>query len=341
MSSEDITRLLGKVSSVLDDDDLWNLEISIDWEALYEIYKLDGIVGYYNNGYFNRYEVDVIVRNLLKKDLSLFKTVITYISNRYGLPILEEYLNEYSELFEVKKRIDFKNNRDKNNLKMFISFSNKDGKEAEKIQKFFKTCGLDCFLSKTNMEISDEYKNKIYQNILDADIFIYLLSEESKSSDWCDQEMGMAFMKYKFEKSILFVVSNDGTIPYGFLSSFHAGFTYEANYLTEIARKIDEKFDSSLIDSINQYQNDSLNLKIKELFTVKSFNGARDLLVYINHNAENLNEKQLEMICNASLSNNQIYGAFICQEPVNRILSKHKDKIDDELYQEVFKKINH
>lgn len=52
-------------------------------------------------------------------------------------------------------------------------------------------------------------------------------------------------------------------------------------------------------------------------------------------------KKQLEMICNASLSNKQIYGAFICQEPVNQILSMHKDKIDDELYQEVFKKINH
>ena len=44
MSSEDITRLSGKVSSVLDDDDLWNLEISIDWESLYEIYKLDGVI---------------------------------------------------------------------------------------------------------------------------------------------------------------------------------------------------------------------------------------------------------------------------------------------------------
>lgn len=190
------------------------------------------------------------------------------------------------------------------------------------------------------MEISDEYKNKIYQNILDSDIFIYLLSEESKNSDWCDQEMGMAFMKYKFQKSILFVVSNDGTIPYGFLSSFHAGFTYEANYLTEIARKIDEKFDSTLIENIKQYQRDSLNLKIKELFHVKSFGGARDLLVFINHNSDYLNEKQLEMICNASLLNNQIYGAYICKEPMNQILSKHKDKIDDELYQKVYYKIN-
>ena len=250
MGAGDISRLLGKVSSILDDNNLWDLGIKIDWETLYELYKLDGIAGYYNDDYFNRYEVDVIVRNLLKKDFMLFKDVMTYISTRYNLPILEEYLNDYPMLFEIQKGIDFENHFDKNNLKMFISFSNKDDEEAEKIQDFFEKCGVDCFLSKTNMEISDEYKNKIYQNILDADIFIYLLSEESKSSDWCDQEMGMAFMKYKFEKSILFVVSNDGTIPYGFLSSFHAGFTYETNYLTEFVEF--NKIKYSIYKNINK-----------------------------------------------------------------------------------------
>ena len=53
------------------------------------------------------------------------------------------FLGIISAIIVISYVIDFKNNRDKNNLKMFISFSNKDGKEAEKIQKFFKTCGLD------------------------------------------------------------------------------------------------------------------------------------------------------------------------------------------------------
>ena len=126
MAAGDISRLLAKVSSVLDEDNLWNLGINIDWQTLCEIYNLDGIVGYYNGGYFNQYEVDVLVRNLLKKDFLLFKTVITYISNRYNLPILEDYLNEYPELFNIQKRINFENKLDKNNLKMFISFSSKD-----------------------------------------------------------------------------------------------------------------------------------------------------------------------------------------------------------------------
>lgn len=173
MSAGDISRLLAKVSSVLDDNNLWDLGINIDWETLYEIYKLDGIVGYYDNGYFNRYEIDVFVRNLLKKDVLLFKTVITYISNRYDLPILEEYLNDYPELFKVQKRIKFENNLDKNNLKMFISFSNKDDEEAEKIQNFFKKCGVDCFYQKRTWKFLMSIKTRFIKIFL-MQIFLFI-----------------------------------------------------------------------------------------------------------------------------------------------------------------------
>lgn len=110
--------------------------------------------------------------------------------------------------------------------------------------------------------------------------------------------------------------------------------------MIEIARKIDEKIGSSLVDKIKKFHDDSLNLKIKELFTVGSYSDARDLLSFINKRSEFLDEKQLGMICNASVRNNQIYGAFICKGPLNQILSTHKEKIDDDLYQEVFAKIN-
>lgn len=341
MSVGYISRLLAKVSSVLDDDNLWNLGITIDWETLSNIYNLDGVVGYYNNGYFYSYEIDILVRNLLSKDFLLFKVVILYIANRYSLPILEEYLDEYDNLFDNDKKINFENSLDADNLKVFISFSNKNGAEALKIHNFFKECGVgDCFLSKTNIKISEEYKNKIYDNILGADIFIYLLSEHSKKSDWCDQEMGMAFMKYKFDKSMIFIVSEDGSIPYGFLSSFNAGFTYNSNYLFDIVRKIDEKLESSLMDNIEKKYVDSLDSKIKELFTVDSYKGAKNLLMFINKRSDFLTEKHLEMICNAAINNNQIYDCIICRNPLNKILSKHKDIIDDDLYMKVFDKIN-
>ena len=108
----------------------------------------------------------------------------------------------------------------------------------------------------------------------------------------------------------------------------------------DIARKIDEKLDSNLVDDIKSFYKKSLDLKIKELFSVDSYRSAKSSLVFINGYSEFLDEKQLEMICNASITNNQIYEAMICKEPLNNLLSSHKDKIDDDLYQKVFMKIN-
>jgi hypothetical protein len=341
MSYEDVSILLAKISGVLDDEILYDLQININWETIANIYDIVEDIGEYNGGYFYPYAIDIIVKNIFNKDKFLFKEVFIYIANRYDFQIIEELFDEYDYLFKDYSRdIAFENDMDANNLNMFISFNSNNSEEAKKIQDFFKKGNVNCFLSETDMEISDEYKRKTYNEILNADIFIYLLSVNSKSSDWCDQEMGMAYMKYKFNKSQIFVVSHDGMMPYGFLSSFNAGFTYDSNYLFNVARKIDEKFDSSLFPTIKKAYDDLIDLKIKELSSAKTFKSAEHALLFINHRSHLLNETQLRRICEAALRNNQIYGGFICKEPLEDILSSHKEDIDDELYHEVLNKIN-
>lgn len=341
MFNLNVLNCLAKISSVLDHENLYAEDILIDWESLAELYDLYDEIGEYNGSYFKTYTSDVIVKNIFEKDENIFKNFIIYVSNRYDLPILEEYIEECEDILGSEDfSLNFTNKMDKNDLKIFISFSNKDSKEALKIQEYFKNCGVECFLSKTDVENSDEYKDKIFQTILDSDVFIYLLSEHSKASNWCDQEMGMAFVKYKFGKSKIFIVSTDNDIlPYGFLSSFNAGFTYEADYLHTIARKIDEYFGTTLIDNIREHFQASVDLKIKDLYTAKNFFEAKSLLDSILRHSQSLSKEQLTMICQASLTNNQIYNCGMCQGPLIKILSKNKELVDDKLYGEVFNKI--
>ena len=159
MAGSDILRLLAKISNVLDDARLYDLEIDINWETLCEIYDLDEVVGYYNGSYFNQYGIDVIVRNLFNKDPLLFKTVMTYISNRYSIPVLEEYLEEYSYLFNSND-INFENKLDKDNLKMFISFNSADGDDAVKIQDFFKNCNTRNYISYPQFDSKEIRKHR-------------------------------------------------------------------------------------------------------------------------------------------------------------------------------------
>ena len=136
MFNSDISNFLAKISSVLDERNLYDFGIQIDWESLAELYDLYDEIGEYNGNFFNIYVSDVIVRNIFEKDTKIFKNLISYISNRYNLPILDEYLEEYKDLLHSEDLInDFPNKMDKDDLKIFISFSNIDSEEALKIQK--------------------------------------------------------------------------------------------------------------------------------------------------------------------------------------------------------------
>ncbi len=335
---ENISKLLAKVSNALDYD-VYE-DINLNWESLAEMYNIENEVGYYNGSYFNIYSIDIIVKNIFYRSRLLFKEVFYYISNRYDVPILEEYLNDYDYLFDdTIGEISFENEIDADNIKIFISFNSNDSDEAVKIQDFFLNCGVDCFLSKTSIDISEEYKTRAFEEICNANVFIYLLSENSKVSDWCDQEMGMAYMKHELGKSEIFVVSHDGINPYGFLSSFNAGFTYDGGYLLDIARKIDEKLGSALVSKIRDYNDGLIDSKIKDLFAVGDYESACSLLNFINVRSEFLDKDQLERICNAALRNDQIFDCYKCEKPLINILSDCKDLIDDDLYQQVFNKI--
>lgn len=340
MEEKDISELLGKIANALDDNQLHYWNIKIEWESIAEIYDIFDEVGKYENEVFKKYPTDLIISNVFKKDKTLFKNVLSYIATRHYLPILKEYMEEYETIFDNNLDFTLDNDVDSSNLRIFISFNNNDSKEAVKIQEFFKNCGVECFLSETDIEISEEYKKRTFNEICNSNIFIYLLSENSKASDWCDQEMGMAYMKHKLGNSEIFIVSHDGIKPYGFISSFNLGFTYNLNYLFDIARKIDEKFNSQLISKITDYYNRLVNTKVKELYTVRNFKSARDLLYFINKRSEFLDDTQIEMICNAIIQNQNLYMCYICREPLIEILDTHKDRIDNELYQNVFNAIN-
>lgn len=340
MQENYFSMLIGNVSNALDDGQLFYWNVKIEWEAIAKIYDIFDEVGTYENGVFEKYPTDIIVANIFKKDKFLFKDVFTYIANRYGLKVLKECMTKYETTLNNDSNLSFENEMDIDNLKIFISFNSNDSDEAEKIQEFFINCGVDCFLSKTSIDISEEYKKIAFDEICKADIFIYLLSENSKSSDWCDQEMGMAYIKHKLGKAEIFIVSHDDIDLNGFLNSFNARHASNENYLFDIARKIDEKFNSYLVETVNGYYDELLNSKIKELYVVENYSKARSLLYFINKRSHLLTENQLKMICDAAIRHNQIYECYVCKKPLISILSDCKDLIDDDLYMKVFNKIN-
>ena len=130
-----------------------------------------------------------------------------------------------------------------NKLRIFISFSKRDQDVAKEIQKFFEDYGFECFLSVNSIKSGDDWRESILDEIQKSKIFIFILSENFKDSDWCDQEAGMAILKKAqgFEILIFPLRLSDEIKPYGFLNKYH-GENYDKRTLNSILNQIENIF---------------------------------------------------------------------------------------------------
>lgn len=93
--------------------------------------------------------------------------------------------------------------------KIFISYNTDDYNEANHIYNMFKKKGIDCFLAKLDIEGGADWMENIYQNLVNSDVFILMLSPNFKKSSFCNQEAGIAAYMCKFEMASLIPVCID------------------------------------------------------------------------------------------------------------------------------------
>lgn len=269
------------------------------------------------------FSIDEIVTKAFKADWNKSIQFFKYLFDRYDFKYdinFEEYMNN-ELIFE---------NKNENKLKLFISYSNEKKEETSKIVKFFKNAGFECFIS-NELKISAQYKAEILNEINEANIFILLLNEEFKRSDWCSQEAGMAYLKYKKAKSLVYCISTDNTNPYGFLNSFN-GKQLNENCLWEILDDIDEKLG---INSKKIFCIKKMDKLISDLENVNSYDNASSNLRKILKQSKYITQEQINSIMNIAINHDQIYNASSCEVPMKHFILKFP--IDENLINEYCK----
>lgn len=100
-------------------------------------------------------------------------------------------------------------------MRIFISYSVYDKVWGGRLKEFFDHYGIPSFLAHDDLQVSEEWKERIYAELKACDVFVCLLSRNSKVSDWCSQEIGIAFSR----EDVAFIpISLDGSPSYGFIS---------------------------------------------------------------------------------------------------------------------------
>lgn len=75
---------------------------------------------------------------------------------------------------------------------IFISYARKDKDEVYPIVEELKDNGLDCWIDLNGIETGSQFKDIIISAIDSCSVFLYMLSENTLKSEWCQKEYNYA-----------------------------------------------------------------------------------------------------------------------------------------------------
>jgi hypothetical protein len=97
----------------------------------------------------------------------------------------------------------------------FISYSHIDRKYGAQAKSVLAEVGIEAFLAHEDLDVSEEWRERILKELRRCDLFVPLLSANFLSSIWAPQEAGFIISRPEVAIAPL---SIDGTTPSGFLS---------------------------------------------------------------------------------------------------------------------------
>jgi hypothetical protein len=201
-------------------------------------------------------------------------------------------------------------------LKAFISYSNSDRIIAGQVKEFLELHGVPAFLAHEDITVSQEWKERIVQELAEANIVIPILSQAFKSSEWTSQEIGYAYAK----GNVLFIpIRNDQTTPYGFISHIQ-GKPIPTEGISH----------NLLIDPIvNAHPHLILPKLIERLGAARSFRGAEGLMEPLVAHFSRFDDDEINSFARVSAENGQIWDAAECRlNYLPQFLTLHESRIE-------------
>ena len=71
-------------------------------------------------------------------------------------------------------------------LRLFLSYSHKDKRIAGAIKEAFNHYGMEAFLAHEDIQIGQDWRNTILNNLKQFDVFVAVISKNFTESDWTD-----------------------------------------------------------------------------------------------------------------------------------------------------------
>ena len=203
-------------------------------------------------------------------------------------------------------------------LKAFISYQTKQKEVAGSVYKLLAGLDVPAFLAHEHIEVSQEWRVKILEELRDSRLFIALLSAEYHQSPWCTQESGIAAAL----DLTCIPLSLDGAIPSGFLGHIQSEKVNPESITLETLLP-------GLINSGDIAA--AIDILITHLSKSGTYREAESRFEMMSPYTEQLTNHQAVRLLEISTDNNQIHNAERCAiEFLPEIFEKHGQSLDQE-----------
>ena len=186
------------------------------------------------------------------------------------------------------------------NMRAFISYSHVEREYGVQTKRVLDEVEIEAFLAHEDLEVSDEWRERILDELQRCDLFVPLLSVNFLSSKWAPQEVGFIISR---PEVVIAPLSIDGTIPFGFLSHLQSrripteGITREL-LVEPLARRLPRKILPHLI----RIAGDAQSFRDAEV-------KMRPLVPFFPE----LTPEEAQALAEASIRNGQIWSAKLCR----------------------------
>ncbi len=181
----------------------------------------------------------------------------------------------------------------------FISYSSKEKVVAGKLKKILESYEIDSFLAHEDIEVSMEWQKVILEEAQRSQIFVFLLSENSLSSPWCQQEIGLALAS---PKNCVIPLSLDQSIPMGFLARFQASRVDPTSITIEALLP-------ALLQRVKPL---GIDICLKLLRKVSNYRAAERALAELIKYLNDFSDSQASSLIEICVQNSQIRDAVGC-----------------------------